>query len=556
MSASTARRPLATTMPPAEVSGETDVLTEEVCQACGLRYKPNAVCTCPGCGAPSSGGVLHYDFRGASPGSFERFGIEFEDPLLGRTMGNGYVLRELLGVGAMGKVYRAEQPLLDRSVAIKVLHQHMVADGRNISRFYREARMASRLNHPNSITIIDFGTTADQLPFLVMELLRGRTLRDLIHGGETPSPHRACEIALDVLSALTEAHALGIVHRDLKPANVFLVRRRDGTEYAKVVDFGLARVKDGMSGESTGGIVCGTPLYSAPEQWLGEPTDAATDLYALGVVLFELLTGRSPFQGDPAQLLYQHVTSPAPSARELAPDRGITPVLDSILLQALEKRPSARFPSAEAMAEAIRTAMEGMSGPHRAPGGIDPLMEDRITWTSFSTSSGSSAAITDDEALGALVEADASGRKRMERGDCARAAADFHRGLTIARQAMGDTGEDTYVCAVLAFSRKLADALLMQGKAIEAQGVVEEALPLSTPRGVERGRLLAILGDACRARGRFEQALLTYTEVFACARDHQDDGLLGRARQGIERVRKSMGHAGAPPKLRAEPALG
>jgi eukaryotic-like serine/threonine-protein kinase len=284
------------------------------------------------------------------------------DPFIGRTIGAGYIVAELVGRGGMGRVYRARQEALDRDVAIKVLHPHLLGDEASVARFHTEARAASRLNHPNSVAVIDFGLTEDQVPFLVMELLTGMPLRRSMRP-EAPVPiERAVWVALEVLSALDEAHALGVIHRDLKPENIFLVPRRDGTDLVKVVDFGLAHINEASGVYTTRpGAICGTPGYTAPERWLGEPVDGRADLYSLGAILFELISGRSPFEGDRAQQMLMQLTGPAPSLTRRFPGRRVSPVLDEVIMQALAVRPAERFGSADAMADALLDATEGMS---------------------------------------------------------------------------------------------------------------------------------------------------------------------------------------------------
>jgi serine/threonine-protein kinase len=244
-------------------------------------------------------------------------------------------------------------------VAIKVIHPHLLGDEQSVARFYSEARTASRLNHPNSVSVIDFGRTEDGILYLVMEHLRGRDLARVMQE-EGPLPFaRIIEIMTGVLAALAEAHALDVVHRDLKPENVFLERVRSGGDMVKVVDFGLAKLTGNARGSSitSPGLVCGTPDYMSPEQGRGEEVDARGDLYSMGVLLFELLTDRLPFVDDtPTKVVLKHMTDPVPDPREVAPHRGIPAVLAEICMKAMAKTPAERFQSADEMAEALRRA--------------------------------------------------------------------------------------------------------------------------------------------------------------------------------------------------------
>jgi serine/threonine protein kinase/tetratricopeptide (TPR) repeat protein len=284
------------------------------------------------------------------------------DPLVGRTIGGNYLVQELVGVGGMGRVYRSEQSTLGRTVAIKVIHPHLLSDEQTVARFYGEARAASRLNHPNSVSIIDFGRTDDGILYLAMEFLKGKDLALVMHEeGPLPFP-RICELLIGTLEALDEAHALDIVHRDMKPENIILRRLHSGDDLVKVVDFGLATIVGNNSTSITRpGLVCGTPDYMPPEQARGEQVDGRGDVYALGVVLFELLTDQLPFDDEtPTKVVLRHINDPVPDPREVAPHRGIPDSLAEICIRALQKDRNHRFANAAEMRDAIRDALEAM----------------------------------------------------------------------------------------------------------------------------------------------------------------------------------------------------
>ena len=283
-----------------------------------------------------------------------------KDPLIGRTVGNNYILQEIIGVGGMGRVYRAEQSTLGRTVAIKVIHPHLLGDEQTVARFYTEARAASKLNHPNSVSIIDFGRTDDGILYLAMEFLKGKDLAMVLHE-EGPLPFkRICDILVGTLDALGEAHALDIVHRDLKPENVMLRKLRTGGDLVKVLDFGLATIIDaGSTSITRPGLVCGTPDYMAPEQGKGEKVDARGDLYALGVVLFELLTDELPYDDEtPTKVVLRHINDPVPDPRQVAPHRAIPQSLAEITMRALQKKPADRYANAGDMASDLRDVRE------------------------------------------------------------------------------------------------------------------------------------------------------------------------------------------------------
>ena len=283
-----------------------------------------------------------------------------DDPLIGRTLPGGYLILELVGIGGMGRVYRAEQTNLGRTVAVKIIHPHLVGEENAAARFITEARAASRLNHPNSVGIIDFGKSPDGQLYLVMEFLRGRDLARVTHEDGPLTFRRIVDVLRQTLAALAEAHNENIIHRDLKPENIILEPVRAGGDFVKVVDFGLAK----MRAESTQpnitspGIVCGTPEYMSPEQARGDPLDARSDLYAVGVILFQLLTGRLPFEGEsPTQVVLAHLSLPPKDPREVAPARKIPEQLVEVTLRALAKDPKGRFQDSDAMSAALGEAM-------------------------------------------------------------------------------------------------------------------------------------------------------------------------------------------------------
>jgi serine/threonine-protein kinase len=306
--------------------------------------------SCPACSSPCEEIHRFCPSCGYPIGQVTR---QTDDPLIGRTLAGGYTLLELVGVGGMGRVYRAEQQALGRTVAVKIIHNHLLGDENSSARFITEARAASQLNHPNSVGVIDFGRTDDGLLYLVMEFLRGRDMGRVLNEVGLPSLRRTIDIIRQVLAALGEAHELGIIHRDLKPENIVLESMRGGGDFVKVVDFGLAKVRADRP-VTLPGIVCGTPDYMAPEQGRGDPIDPRADLYSVGVILFLLMTGRLPFEGDsPTQVVLMHLTMPPPDPRRVAPERALPDNLVEVCLKALSKEPDGRYPNADAFAAAL-----------------------------------------------------------------------------------------------------------------------------------------------------------------------------------------------------------
>jgi len=282
------------------------------------------------------------------------------DKFIGKTLPGGHHILDLISVGGMGRVYRAQQSALGRTVAVKIIHPHLLADENSGLRFMTEARAASQLNHPNSVSVFDFGRTDDGQPYLVMEFLRGRDLAHVAYD-EGPLPFsRIVDVLRQVLAALGEAHDLGIVHRDLKPENVILEPLRRGGDFVKVVDFGLAKLKADTQAPSvtSPGIVCGTPDYMAPEQGRGDAIDGRSDLYSVGVILFQLLTGRLPYEADsPTQVVMMHLTIPVPDPRQVAPERTIPDPLVNIVFRAMSKDSRDRYQDAAEFSEALRAAL-------------------------------------------------------------------------------------------------------------------------------------------------------------------------------------------------------
>src|SRR3954467_11260273 len=262
--------------------------------------------------------------------------------LVGRVFSDRYEIRRELAQGGMAEVYLAHDQLLDRPVALKALFPEYAREPSFVERFRREAQAAANLNHPNIVSIYDWGQESGTY-FIVMEYVEGRSLRELIHSEGSLEPGQAADIAAEIASALAFAHRSGVVHRDVKPGNVLLTQ----TGTVKVTDFGIARAgtSDGLT--QTGSVM-GTATYFSPEQAQGLPVDGRSDVYALGVVLYEMVTGVAPFTADsPVSVAYKHVREePVPPTR-IKP--GIPGALDRIVLTAMTKDVALRYPSAAEM---------------------------------------------------------------------------------------------------------------------------------------------------------------------------------------------------------------
>ncbi len=288
--------------------------------------------------------------------------VEVSDHYIGQTFLDQFEIREVWGCGSMGTVYKAWQKNMEREVAIKVLRKDLVDDPRLIKRFHREAKASARLSHPNIITVHLVGETDDGVPFLAMEFLQGQSLDDLcLAAGPLPNV-RAINITRQILAALAEAHGQNIVHRDLKPENILLIDKKQAPDFVKVLDFGIAKIlhADEESLLTQTGAIFGTPYYLAPEQAAGSDIDHRCDLYALGVILFRMLTGQLPFQGHSSiAVLVKHLKEPPPRPQTIIPS--ITDSLDYIVLKALEKSQETRWQTAEEMGEALNLALSTLS---------------------------------------------------------------------------------------------------------------------------------------------------------------------------------------------------
>ena len=313
--------------------------------------------TCPQCGA-------EYDVQTKfcpTDGSTLRSASGSADDIIGSVIADRYHVIRKLGEGGMGQVYLAEHVKMGRMSAIKVMTPALVHDTDAVGRFNREAANASRINHPNIAAIYDFGETSDGLIYLAMEFVEGESLTKLCEAlGALPAP-RAAEIARQVASALEAAHERGIVHRDLKPDNIMISRGRDGADLVKVVDFGIAKAAEGSGQKVTRtGLVVGTPEYMSPEQLTGDTLDGRSDLYALALVTFNMLTGMLPFPGQTTQeALLKRLTDRPLSLAEARPDLSWPPPLQAVLDRALSRLASDRYQHASEFGSAIVAAVAG-----------------------------------------------------------------------------------------------------------------------------------------------------------------------------------------------------
>lgn len=292
--------------------------------------------------------------------------------LIGKTIAGKFVVHDCIGQGAMGSIYRAEQVNLGKQVCIKVLHPHLVGDYELSKRFHREAKAASRLHHPNAINIIDFGTSEEGIHYIAMDFLQGRDLAHLLKDEYPLEPLRILYLVDQVCSALDEAHAQGIIHRDLKPENIMVEDRRHQKDFVTVLDFGIAKIIEPEAAaaetfHTRAGIVCGTPEYMSPEQAQGLELDARTDIYSLGIILYQLNTKKLPFTGEtPIGVVTKHLTQVPVRPRELNPD--IDPAMEELILRLMAKNRNDRPASAMEVRALIDGLRKRLSQPVPAAG--------------------------------------------------------------------------------------------------------------------------------------------------------------------------------------------
>jgi eukaryotic-like serine/threonine-protein kinase len=345
------------------------------CPACGAKNLPDAR-FCSQCAAPLQSASLDTKHISSeqplSAPDAVNAGDHLADPLIGVVIAGRYRIVEPLGRGGMGVVYKVEHARIGKLMALKLLTGELGRDQELVGRFKREALMVSKLSHPNTVQVFDYGTS-EGLTYLAMEYLRGDDLGRIIRKGGPLTPERMIKIVVQICSSLAEAHDLDIVHRDLKPENIIVLKGPSGSDLVKVLDFGLAKLRESAElGEVTSrGAIVGTPFYMSPEQIRGEAADQRSDIYALGALIFTCLTGRPPFDAPrPMGVLTKHLTEEPPSPSERFPELGISTNLSAIVLRALAKDPVDRFQHVRELQEALVDELQGQGA-----GSIDLLLD-------------------------------------------------------------------------------------------------------------------------------------------------------------------------------------
>jgi serine/threonine protein kinase len=290
------------------------------------------------------------------------------DPLVGTVVAGRYRVIQLLGEGGMGAVYLAEHAAIEKKVALKVLHPEYATKGEIVTRFQQEAISASRIKHPNVLEVFDFGQLDDGSFFLAMEFLEGNDLADEIQKTRVLDAERGLRYALQICRALAAAHAKGVVHRDMKPENVFLQRTSDGEDIVKIVDFGIAQLRTNEEAAAGAkqrrltrtGMIFGTPEYMSPEQAAGRHADQRADVYAVGIMLYEMFTGAVPFTGETfLGVLAKHLGETPPAMSAVYPELALSEEFQRVIERALEKNPDARFQTMVELSQALQATPEG-----------------------------------------------------------------------------------------------------------------------------------------------------------------------------------------------------
>jgi len=318
----------------------------------------------------------------ALPGGARPLNNALPNDLIGRVLNGRYQIEEKVGEGGFGSVFRGKQLATGREVALKILHPHNVGDATIVARFRREAEACSKLRNPHTVITYDFDETEDGVLYLVMELLTGRSLHHLQREQGVLAPDRVLRIIDQVADALGEAHTHGIIHRDMKPENVF-IETRDGEDYVKVLDFGIAKMISGDKGGAPQALTAvgqtlGTLEFMSPEQLRGMSLDGRSDIYALGIMAYEMLTGELPFKDakTPVQIINFHMQKPAPAPSRLRPDLGIPGYVDDVILKMVAKERDERFADTHALRDQIHRVLARQQLGDEVPEGLGSRLKD------------------------------------------------------------------------------------------------------------------------------------------------------------------------------------
>jgi len=458
--------------------------------------------------------------------------VPSSDSRIGTILQGRCRILDAIAVGGMGAVYRGERLGLQRIVAIKFLHGEVAALGQFRQRFEIEARAMSRLSHPHCVSVIDFGVV--DVPYFVMDYVTGRPLGKLIEEGPIPV-RRALHITRQLLAGLAHAHSQGIVHRDIKPDNLILDEALATRDHLRILDFGLAKLRD-FGVDLTSGLAIGTPSYMAPEQTLSQPVDTRTDLYAVGILLYEMLTGTKPFRADStAELIRLQREGTSVPIRTVRPDAGFSTKLEGVVVRALAKRPAARFQTASEMAAALEAIPEASSVDEGFAATVVAPVDLR---SSSRTPSSSASTPTVEDATPATGRRSAMGRRLLLAGGLVAAGAGV--GLVVAaflraRKSTAASPPRTKIAAPAAISQQpppapptsnpqLADvrAQIDSGRSALREAALETIARLRK-QAPSNAELAYLEGNAFSGKMWWSEALASYRDAIRLDSHYRED---------------------------------
>jgi len=472
--------------------------------------------------------------------------------LVGTVLGDRYEIQELIGDGAMGQVYKAKHRLLKRTVAVKMMHPNLVSGAAALKRFQKEAELASALNHPNILTVYDFGVTDDGVPYLVMAYLQGTSLATAISGGQNLELKRGLHIFKQVSLGLAHAHEHGVVHRDIKPSNIMLVQLDNDPDFVKILDFGIAKLLTPSEGETNNltrtGEVFGSPPYMSPEQCRAKAVDARSDVYSLGCVMYRTLSGKQPITGhDLIEYLYKHVNEIPPSFDTVCPEHNIPQELERTIFKAMAKQPDDRFQSMIELRAALDEIYQTVPGESLTRTDIARIEIDPDTAVGASTISenhGISVSVgnvnTQPPAPGTADNATDENKVAAKAPASLHVGSDSHSSITAGSTSSGAVNISLTSPAVTAVTGGGTSSLQKKNASVSGKASI---LKSPAAMGLAAIVVLGILATAAGLSGMFgvSEAENKVEEALKSARSDYNKGLYPQAKQKLRAAIKLAG---------------
>ncbi len=472
--------------------------------------------------------------------------------LVGTVLGDRYEIQELIGDGAMGQVYKAKHRLLKRTVAVKMMHPNLVSGAAALKRFQKEAELASALNHPNILTVYDFGVTDDGVPYLVMAYLQGTSLATAISGGQNLELKRGLHIFKQVSLGLAHAHEHGVVHRDIKPSNIMLVQLDNDPDFVKILDFGIAKLLTPSEGETNNltrtGEVFGSPPYMSPEQCRAKAVDARSDVYSLGCVMYRTLSGKQPITGhDLIEYLYKHVNEIPPSFDTVCPEHNIPQELERTIFKAMAKQPDDRFQSMIELRAALDEIYQTVPGESLTRTDIARIEIDPDTAVGASTISenhGISVSVgnvnTQPPAPGTADNATDENKVAAKAPASLHVGSDSHSSITAGSTSSGAVNISLTSPAVTAVTGDGTSSLQKKNASVSGKASI---LKSPAAMGLAAIVVLGILATAAGLSGMFgvSEAENKVEEALKSARSDYNKGLYPQAKQKLRAAIKLAG---------------